>query len=280
MAAIALIWMTETSPEVTELNKYRNAHGLSGRLPMESAATRAVHVICPGVRETDFPLVIPDYLGLYGPIVLDTTPVDISDPELNIWLNRGETVLMCMGSHFCYTESQVKAVINGFLSAVPHNSNIQFLWKLPKKSDFKDLLEEALEEPRDKDRFRVVEWLQADPASIMKHPNVVVWIHHGGANSYFEGTLAGLPQIILAQWYDLYDMAVRAEYLGIGIYGNKNTAPDFEAVEFGTAVARLVLPGKELEEFRTRAKVVAEACRKAGGKRTAVDKLIEIVDCK
>ena len=73
-------------------------------------------------------------------------------------------------------------------------------------------------------------------------------------------------------------MAVRAEYRGIGIYGNKNVAPDIEAVEFGTAVARLVQPGKESEGFRTRAKAVAEACRKAGGKRTAVDKLIEIIE--
>ena len=73
-------------------------------------------------------------------------------------------------------------------------------------------------------------------------------------------------------------MAVRVEYLGIGIYGNRNVAPDIEAVEFGTAVARLVRPGKESEGFRTRAKVVAEACRKAGGKKAAVDKLIEIIE--
>jgi hypothetical protein len=73
-------------------------------------------------------------------------------------------------------------------------------------------------------------------------------------------------------------MAARVEYLGIGIYGNKNVAPDIEAVEFGAAVARLVLPGKESEGFRTRAKAVAEACRNAGGKRAAVDKLLEIID--
>lgn len=86
-----------------------------------------------------------------------------------------------------------------------------------------------------------------------------------------------MPQIILAQWYDLYDMATRAEYRGIGIYGNKKVAPDFEAVEFGAAVARLVQPGSESEGFRTRTKVVAEICREAGGKKRAVDKLVEIV---
>jgi len=40
-------------------------------------------------------------------------------------------------------------------------------------------------------------------------------------------------------------MAVRAEYRGIGIYGNKNVAPDIEAVESEAAVARLVRPGEE-----------------------------------
>ena len=73
-------------------------------------------------------------------------------------------------------------------------------------------------------------------------------------------------------------MAVRAEYLGIGIYGNKSVAPGIEAAKFGMAVARLIQPGKKSEGFRTRAKAIAEACRKAGGKKTAVDKLIEIID--
>ena len=84
----------------------------------------------------------------------------------------------------------------------------------------------------------------------------------------------------MPQWLDLYEIAARAEYRGIGIYGNRNVAPGIEAVEFGAAVARLVRPGKESEGFRTRAKAVAEACRKAGGRRTAVDKLIEIMEGK
>lgn len=85
---------------------------------------------------------------------------------------------------------------------------------------------------------------------------------------------------MLAQWYDLYDMAVRAEYRGIGIYGNKKAAPDIEEFEFGAAVSRLLRPGEELEGFRMRAKTVAEACRNGGGKKRAVDKLLEIIDGK
>lgn len=88
---------------------------------------------------------------------------------------------------------------------------------------------------------------------------------------------AGLPQIILAQWYDTYEMAVRAEYRAIGVYGNKKVAPDIEAVEFGEAVARLVRPGRDSEGFRARAKAAADACTAAGGKRAAVDRLMEII---
>ena len=188
-AALTFIWKMVRSPEVAALNKCRNSHGLPGRLSRQSAITRAVHVICPSVRETEFPMVIPDYLGLYGPIVLDTTPIGISDSDLNTWLNRGETVLMSMGTHFHYSESQVKAILDGFLSAVTHDSNTQLLWKLSDKPRFENLIREALRDPRDEERFKIVDWLDADPASVMKHPNVVAWVHHGGANSYFEGTL-------------------------------------------------------------------------------------------
>ena len=72
-------------------------------------------------------------------------------------------------------------------------------------------------------------------------------------------------------------MAGRVEYRGIGIFGNKRAAPDFETVELGTAMARLVTPGKESEGFRSRAYHIGELCRKAGGKRVAVDKMLEII---
>jgi len=94
-----------------------------------------------------------------------------------------------MGTHFRYSESQVKAVISGFLSAIDHDSDTQFLWKLSDKFKFESLIDEALKDPRDNQRFRIVNWFEADPASIMKHPNVVAYVHHGGANSFHEAAL-------------------------------------------------------------------------------------------
>ena len=43
-------------------------------------------------------------------------------------------------------------------------------------------------------------------------------------------------------------------------------------------MGRLVRPGQELEGFRMRVNAVAEAYMKAGGKRTVVDKLSEIIE--
>ena len=125
-------------------------------------------------------------MGLYGPLVLDTTPVEVADPELARWLDRGETVMMCMGTHYHYTESQVRAIVDGFLGAVGHDSRIQFFWKLSGKDRFEGVIDGLLANPKDRERFRIVDWIDADPAAVMDHPNVVASIHHGGANSYYE----------------------------------------------------------------------------------------------
>ena len=153
---------------------------------MNTSLSRTLHMISSTIRELDYPLFIPDKIGLYGPVVLDTTPVEVTDPELTQWLDRGKTVMMCMGTHYHHTESQFRAVINGFLSAVDHDSGVQFFWKLSGKDRFEHLIEELLASPGDRERFRIVDWIHADPSAVMNHPNVVVYVHHGGANSYYE----------------------------------------------------------------------------------------------
>ena len=93
-------------------------------------------------------------------------------------------MVMCIGAHFHYTESQVSPIINGCLNTVNYDSNTQLLWKLSDRTKFKNLIKEALGDPGNKDRPKIVDWLEVNPASIMKHPYVVACVHHGGANSY------------------------------------------------------------------------------------------------
>lgn len=64
------------------------------------------------------------------------------------------------------------------------------------------------------------------------------------------------------------------------MYGNRDVAPDTEAAEFWTAATKLAQPRKELEGFRTRARTVAEACRKTRRERKGVDELVEITEGK
>ena len=89
---------------------------------------------------------------------------------------------------------------------------------------------------------------------------------------------AGIPQIILAQWLDLYDMAVRAEYVGIGIYGNRSVAPEIDATELGAAISRLLSPSEEAKKFSQKAKEIGELCRAAPGKKGAVARILESVE--
>ena len=77
----------------------------------------------PVFHKIDFPLVVPDYPGSYGPIVLDATSVQSSDPELYQWLGRGEHWIVCMGTRVHYPESQVEAVIDGFLNVADYDSS-------------------------------------------------------------------------------------------------------------------------------------------------------------
>jgi hypothetical protein len=92
-----------------------------------------------------------------------------------------------MGTHFTYTQAQVRAILRGFLTAL--NPKTRVLWKLPRQSSFKDIIDELLPEAEDKEQFMIVDWIPVDPYSIMTHRNVVTLVHHGGANSYFEAAL-------------------------------------------------------------------------------------------
>jgi 2-acylglycerol O-acyltransferase 1 len=74
----------------------------------------------------------------------------------------------------------------------------------------------------------------------------------------------------------LYDNAVKTEYRGFGIYGNKSVAPNVDAVEFGAAISKAMGQGDDAVKLRERALHIGELCRDAGGRRTAVDRMLEV----
>jgi UDP:flavonoid glycosyltransferase YjiC (YdhE family) len=84
---------------------------------------------------------------------------------------------------------------------------------------------------------------------------------------------AGVPQVVLPQWYDTYDFANKAEYLGIGVYASRSVAPNVEAQEFSEGV-KLALG----HEITAKARMLRDSIVKKGEGRVIacreIDKLI------
>jgi hypothetical protein len=83
---------------------------------------------------------------------------------------------------------------------------------------------------------------------------------------------------VLPCWWDTYEFAARVEYLGIGIYGSRNSksAPKANGIEFGGAL--IALNDEENENsrlIRERAKKLAEVCNAYGGRVKAANKILE-----
>ncbi|KAL0951774.1 hypothetical protein HGRIS_008445 [Hohenbuehelia grisea] len=275
---IQMITTLISSPRMKAMPASRKKNGYKGGHPIMQQFHPDIDYICPSIVETDYPHVCTPNVHRFGTITLDTVPLEQSDPELRAWLDRRRTVVIVLGTHTRCSEDMVRAFVSGLLKHLP--LDMQVLWKLTNKGDVGQLAEDLLDEAevKERDRFRIVDWIVADPNAIMVHPNVVCYVHHGGANSFFECCRAGVPQIIIAMWYDLYENASRAEYRGLGIYGNKSCAPGVDAVEFGNALARIVNPGPEAERIKGNATRVAKLCKEAGGKKAAVDFILSTLD--
>lgn len=150
---------------------------------VELSVARSIHTLSFGLPELDFPIILPPNVSLYGPVTLDSVPLSGED-ELSKWLDKGKTIMMCMGTHFVYTEAQIRNIVKAFLASTSFTD--QILWKIRNKAKYQHILDEELESENEKDRFKIVEWIDPDPGEVLRHENVVAYVHHGGANSYYE----------------------------------------------------------------------------------------------
>ena len=149
--------------------------------------------ICPALPETDFPFaVIPEDLLLCGPIIVPFDPLEESDPELVKWLDNGPTISINLGSHVVSNEKIAREVIGALRILLDHHarrgsSKIQVLWKVRADGDVRKLIDDIIGKEIKEGRVKVVAWLDVEPVSLLQHPNVVCTVHHGGANSFYEG---------------------------------------------------------------------------------------------
>jgi hypothetical protein len=107
------------------------------------------------------------------------------DSELAAWLKNAPTVLINLGSHMSYTEESAKAIIHS-LKEVVFPKSVQVLWKFKNQGDYSDGFLSVVSEELASDRLRLTKWITAEPTALLETGDIVLCVHHGGANSFHE----------------------------------------------------------------------------------------------
>ena len=87
-----------------------------------------------------------------------------------------------------------------------------------------------------------------------------------------------VPQVILPCYFLTYERANLTEYLGVGIYGSKNsqTAPACDSDELANSILRVIFDAS----FGVRAKRMAEIASTYGGRRTAAAHILQAINSR
>jgi UDP:flavonoid glycosyltransferase YjiC (YdhE family) len=76
-------------------------------------------------------------------------------------------------------------------------------------------------------------------------------------------------QIIIPQWLNCYDYAAQVDYMGHGIYANRDHPMEIESSQLADALERALEPGQDAKKLQRRADKIAAKCKEAGGLETA-----------
>lgn len=161
---------------------------------------KKLSIIVSTLPELDFPSVRPEHIYPCGPITLATSSIEESDPELKNWLAKGSTVYINLGSIYLLAENQalqLAKALREVLDYVTHDQTgmrMQVLWKLKKQGDYATIVPgckmyDILGPEIEADQVRVIDWLLAEPLTILQTESILCSVHHGGANSYNEAVV-------------------------------------------------------------------------------------------
>lgn len=171
--------------------------------------------IVAAMPELDYPFPgLGDDVVMCGPIMKPFLALDDSDASLLAWLSRGPTIFINLGSHRAVNEdlavemaTALRVVMAAAASAAerlgrPELARLQVLWKLKQTGGtwYRGFTKYPIDEPgsrlhgilggmMDADRVRVVDWVAAEPLSILDSGHVICYVHHAGANAALEGLL-------------------------------------------------------------------------------------------
>ncbi|KAI9151444.1 Glycosyltransferase sdnJ [Paramyrothecium foliicola] len=266
-----------TMPVLKAHRAFLTAKGVKDALPLR-VWPKGTPLLTMTIPEANLPMgKVPAELTFCGPIVLDTAPAAEQDAELAAWLKRGRgrTVLVNLGTLFRYDEARAGALVGALAKVLETVQDVQVLWKFRKLGDYGDDVLEPLQRFVRDGRLKVESWLKTDPPSLLGTGDVSLFVHHGGANGYHEAVLAGVPQVFLPLWFDLFNIASMAEYLGIGVWPSRDTAPEWEAEALADGIRR-ALVGAESEALRDKAKALGDVARRYRGRDAAADEIAKL----
>jgi UDP:flavonoid glycosyltransferase YjiC (YdhE family) len=78
-------------------------------------------------------------------------------------------------------------------------------------------------------------------------------------------------------WCDTYDYAVRAEWLGVGVWGSRHAAPLWTADEIGQSVLR-VISADEGPVYHEKAKALAPPSKEQSGSAIAAREIVRLLE--
>ncbi|KAF2666213.1 UDP-Glycosyltransferase/glycogen phosphorylase [Microthyrium microscopicum] len=248
------------SPALNAKKKYLEERGISNPNDLINVYNKNMTWITQSHRVIDFPLsVIPENVKVCGSIYLDWKSSKGEGDALLRWIATTPTILINSGSLAEYSPDSALEMARA-LSVVLYHTNVQVLWRISHHRYFNatdDFLHKSmvhLKDYRKAGRVIVTPDLSFESGALLKTGNIIVSVHHGGANSYHEAAANGVPQVVLPMWAHHYDYAARVEYLEIGVHGSKGSAPNWTAGELASSIMTVlndVPPGRWIRETAT-----------------------------
>lgn len=94
-------------------------------------------------------------------------------------------------------------------------------------------------------------------------------------NCFHEAISAGVPQVILPLWMDLYNMATLVEQVGVGVYASRGTAPGWTVDGLVKGLEK-VLDEDQARAMRTKAACLSAKTKKRPGRTIAASVIAEL----
>jgi polyene glycosyltransferase len=238
----------------------RTATGVSYPLGrVERYINNATAIFCYSVFGLEYPFPAPKHLHMLGTMVPDLSIKRDDSNELLQWLDRHPSVIYVgLGTLVRLTKEQLAALISAFDRL---GRDHYILWKL---SESQQTLLPRKELPAN---VRIERWVPSQ-LEVLAHPNVRVFLTHGGGNGFHEGIYFGKPLMVMPFWLDCFDFAARAIDSGVGLALDR--PPHFTADEVTKKLEQLLSSSR----FRERAQHWGMCLRKAGGVSRAADLIL------